>query len=115
MLALFRLGRLRSRSLSLNPSPDKGQTISECAAVRFDDCQKLDGFAVDEADVLQIDGKVASVRPERGAKHVQVFPFNPPTYVKDLQIVFKNAIDSASHCVPRLEWQTSRRRKLLKI
>src|SRR5262245_56275130 len=82
--SLFRLVRPHLRPLSIDPFPDEGRTVSECAAVGFDDCQEPDGVAIDQIDALEIDGEGAAVRPERGTKDVQVFPLNSPTYVQDL-------------------------------
>src|SRR5262245_22245845 len=102
------------RPLSIDPFPDEGRTVSKCAAIGFDNCQEPDGVAIDQIDVLEIDGEGAADRPERGTKDAQVFPFQSPTYVQDLQIFFNDPIDSAGHCVSRLEGHTSRRPKVLK-
>src|SRR5215470_9040339 len=72
------------RPLSTDPFPDKGRTVSECCAVGFDDCQEPHRVAIDQIDVLEIDGKSAAVRSaavrtERRTKDVQVCRFNSPT------------------------------------
>ena len=50
--------------------------------------RNFNGVAVDQTDVLEIDGDGAAFLPERGTKDVQVFPCNPPTYAQDHQIFF---------------------------
>jgi hypothetical protein len=99
VLALFRLSRLRVRSLSVDPFPDVCRTVSECDAVAFAECQDFDGLAINQTDVPEIDGDCTAFLPERGPKNVHVFSCNPPTYAQDSSTFFsQESVDSACHC-----------------
>ena len=79
--------------------------------IRFPDGEKFHSFAVDQEDLLEIQGHLAPFLSEQVPKHVHVLLRNPTAYAQNYKMVFTNAsVDSAGHSRFRLGRGTNPKR-----
>src|SRR5262245_49664077 len=85
-------------ALLVDPFADVTRTVSEFDAIRFTDGEKVHGTAIDQVDLLEIDGERSAFLIDRGTKDVHVVPCNPAADAQDGETVFnQQSVDSARH------------------
>ena len=75
------------------------RTVSDLCSFVLGQRKELDGFAVDERDVFEIDSQRTRFLLQDISERVHMLPCNPPTYGQHDKIVFlHDSVDSAAHC-----------------
>src|SRR5215510_10888101 len=92
--------RMSFRLFSRDPFADISRAVLQFGAVGFCQCQKFNGLAVHQKNVLEIDGHCALLLFEQATKHIHIPSHNPPADAQQHSIFSDSkAVDSAAHLV----------------